>query len=630
MDKTTNGHDRKRAVLYARVSTPRQVEEGYGLDYQLDDLRAWASRLGYEVIEEVREPGISRESWERPGLNRVRELAEAGQIDAVLAWRRDRYFGEPVYRGLFQKEMEACGVKLRAMDDSPEGEFADGIKDLLAKLELRKTTDRTRAGKRQKAKQGKVLPSRQPPYGFDYAAGRYAVNEAGMAHVRRMFEMVGVEGKSLAAVKRSFEHDGVPTTHDRPYWHPTTIRRMIENDVYLARSYEEVKALVSPEAAATLDPNKRYGIYWFNRQRTRKVNGRHVREDNDPSEWIAVPTPDPSIPPGWVEAARERIKNNVRPPDAGHRFWELKGLLFCPCGRMMTTHTVRHTYKGRHYFNFYYLCSHRKRHGPRACEHAKYHNAPKVEERVRKVVLDLVRRPEVIREQVEKEIERERERLKSPERQRAGWIEEISKIGRKRDAYVEMRADGDITKEEFRQKVAVLDARKVTAERELATLDHVTERVKFLDTLPDLIEEYIRELPYLTHGLPVHVRPYTEVAVEPDSEEGFVFEEISPELFRERSPEEIEEEIRQKERERSERYRGLYETLGLKVTAHKDGTLDISIGSIELGSVSPGEEPTAVWESVTGEGFEERLDEHFRYPESRSSRRTRSPPSSRL
>jgi hypothetical protein len=52
-----------------------------------------------------------------------------------------------------------------------------------------------------------------------------------------------------------------------------------------------------------------------------------------------------------------------------------------------------------------------------------------------------------------------------------------------------MRADGDITKERFREKVAELDARKGAAERELAALDATSERAKLLESLPGLVEE---------------------------------------------------------------------------------------------------------------------------------------------
>jgi hypothetical protein len=50
---------------------------------------------------------------------------------------------------------------------------------------------------------------------------------------------------------------------------------------------------------------------------------------------------------------------------------------------------------------------------------------------------------------------------------------------------------------------------------------------------------------------------------------------ISPEMFRERTREEMQELRRAHERERAERYRGVYTSLGLRVIANKDGTLEL-------------------------------------------------------
>jgi hypothetical protein len=47
-------------------------------------------------------------------------------------------------------------------------------------------------------------------------------------------------------------------------------------------------------------------------------------------------------------------------------------------------------------------------------------------------------------------------------------------------------------------------------------------------------------------------------------------------MFRERTPEEKEELRLAEERERAERYRDVYTSLGLSVTAYKDGTLELT------------------------------------------------------
>ncbi len=54
-----NGCGPKTAVLYARASTDEQARSGYSLAQQLEALGEYAAREGYEVLEEVADPGQS-------------------------------------------------------------------------------------------------------------------------------------------------------------------------------------------------------------------------------------------------------------------------------------------------------------------------------------------------------------------------------------------------------------------------------------------------------------------------------------------------------------------------------------------------------------------------------------------
>src|ERR671910_3549631 len=150
-----NGHGPKRAILYARVSTDEQARSGYSLAQHIEALQAYTAREGYEVLEEVQDPGQRGASLERPGLDRVRDLVATGAVSVVLAQDRDRFAREPAYHYLLRKEFEEYSCKIRALndrgDDSPEGELTDGILDQLAKFERAKITERTRRGKLQKA-----------------------------------------------------------------------------------------------------------------------------------------------------------------------------------------------------------------------------------------------------------------------------------------------------------------------------------------------------------------------------------------------------------------------------------------------------------------------------------------------
>src|SRR5919202_1675650 len=192
MMQSANGHGpkKKRAILYARVSADEQAQSGYSLSQQIEALREYVTREGYEVLEEVKDPGQSGATLARPGMDRVRDLVAGDGVSVVLAQDRDRFSREPAYTYLLRREFEEHGCELRSLNDrgdgSPEGDLTDGILDQLSKYERAKTVERSRRGKLRKAREGKIIAIHTPNYGFRYNAARdgYEVDKEAMEVVR--------------------------------------------------------------------------------------------------------------------------------------------------------------------------------------------------------------------------------------------------------------------------------------------------------------------------------------------------------------------------------------------------------------------------------------------------------------
>ena len=236
----------------------------------------------------------------------------------MLAQDRDRFAREPAFHYLLESEFAKYGTKLTAINDwggdTPEGQLLRGIQDQVAKYERVLITERTRRGKLRRAREGKVVPAGSPPYGFTYdkGIGNYRVDERTICVVKRIFEMAA-SGTSLHRIRKTFEDEAIPTAEGSRFWNVNTIGKVIRNDVYRAHSYQEIKALVSPEVAARLDPGERYGISWYNRRSSYGPSSKRLRGAEKPREdWIAVPVPDVGIPREWVDAARENLEGNSR------------------------------------------------------------------------------------------------------------------------------------------------------------------------------------------------------------------------------------------------------------------------------------------------------------------------------
>jgi site-specific DNA recombinase len=512
------GHGLKTAVLwaiiYARVSTDEQARSGYSLAQQIEACRAWCEREGYEVLEVITDPGQSGASLERPGMDRVRDLVAAGGVSVMLAQDRDRFAREPAYLYLLRKEFEEHGCKIRALndrgDESPEGELTDGILDQLAKFERAKTAERTRRGRLRKAREGKVVATRSPRYGFKLNAARdcYEVDEEKMALIRRIFREVA-NGTTLQAIALKLEREGVPTPQGAKFWDRSFFRHCVFDDVYRPHSFDEVVAVVSPLVAARLDPSKEYGLWWFNRRRMtstpvsevsgdgRRYGKRYSSYTKPKEEWIAVPVSDAGVPREIVDLAREQIKDNRRPSSAGHRFWELSGGIgrCAACNRVLISRMRNKKKGGRRYQYFYYICSGYNKHGFKACEKARFASATKLEGQVWEFVRGILLDPAELRSDLDLAIELEKEgRYGDPEAEAKHWLEKLSEIDEERRGFLRLAAKGRIMDEELDEELAALEETRRTAERELKDLRRHKERVEQMEQDRDAVLEHYASL----------------------------------------------------------------------------------------------------------------------------------------
>ena len=513
----TYGHRFRQAILYARVSTDEQARSGYSLAQQLEALREYAAREGYEVLEEVRDEGWSGATLERPGMDQIRDLVALGNVSMVLAQDRDRFAREPAYHYLLRREFEEHGCSLRALndrgDDSPEGELTDGILDQLAKFQRAQIARNSRRGKLQKAREGKVMATHAPRYGFKLNAARdsYELNETEMSVVRRIFRMVGAEGKALRAVANILEQDGIPTPKGAKRWDRSFFRTCVLDDVYKPHTFDEVKAVVSPEVASRLDLSESYGLWWFNRRGLKitpvsepSENGRRYRKTyrwyhKPKEEWIAVPVPNAGIPRDLVEAARVAVEKNRRPARAGRRFWELTGgIAYCgECEYSMCATNSTRTNRGRTYAYDYYRCSNRNRYGAEVCANSPRPRANDLEPAVWDFVSGLLKKPDLLRAGLKKLIEEERHASRgNPDCEAKAWAKSLAEVDRKRSAYQDQQAEGLITIDELREKLTVLESTRAVALRELDVLKERRERVETLERDADaLLEHYALMVP---------------------------------------------------------------------------------------------------------------------------------------
>jgi DNA invertase Pin-like site-specific DNA recombinase len=139
----------KRVVIYARCSTRDQET-----DNQVAQLKAYAAQQNWEVVDTVVDVcSGGKAATERPGLDKVFDLARRRQFDLLLFWALDRFSREGSRKTIgYLAMLDDAGVDWHSFSEpyiSSLGIFKDAIIAILsalAKQEKVRISERTKAG----------------------------------------------------------------------------------------------------------------------------------------------------------------------------------------------------------------------------------------------------------------------------------------------------------------------------------------------------------------------------------------------------------------------------------------------------------------------------------------------------
>jgi len=160
-------------ALYARVSSSQQADAGT-IASQLTVLRERIAADGGAVLPHLEfiDDGYSGGTLVRPGLERLRDAAYAGDVDRLYVLDPDRLARKYAYQVVLLEELQRAGVEViflhHPAGHTPEAELLLQLQGMMAEYERAKILERTRRGKRHAASQGAVSVLSGAPYGYRY------------------------------------------------------------------------------------------------------------------------------------------------------------------------------------------------------------------------------------------------------------------------------------------------------------------------------------------------------------------------------------------------------------------------------------------------------------------------------
>ncbi len=229
----------KKAVIYVRVSTKEQVDEGNSLVTQEKICREYAIKNGFEIERVFKEQGESAKNINRTELWKMMDYCSLKKngIIAVIAYKVDRIARNiDDYRHI-RIRLKTHGVEIIStsefFEDTPAGRFMENIIANVAQFDNDVRTERSINGMRDAAREGRYVWSASIGYSNVRVAGKpnIAPNEKAIL-VQKAFEKVAQNISPIDTIWKELVKEGLVIKSGKPYTR-SAFYRMLKNPVYI-------------------------------------------------------------------------------------------------------------------------------------------------------------------------------------------------------------------------------------------------------------------------------------------------------------------------------------------------------------------------------------------------------------
>lgn len=343
----------KQAAMYVRVSTQRQKEEAT-IESQKALLQQFAKSNGFEISHEwtFEDNGVSGSTLARPALDRLRDYASEGLFDHVFILSPDRLSRKYAYQAILIDEFKANNVTL-IFQNSPTPQTAGDnlllqMQGMFAEYERAQIAERSRRGKKHKAKIGSVSVLSNAPYGYRYIKSPkgllsyFEIIDKEASIIKIIFDLYVKERLSIAGIRDYLSNQKIESPKGKAVWSRSTISNILNNSTYRGIAYFGKREKCEPNPMRLVN---RYA----------RIRGRYTARKSfrtkEKKERIEIPVPV-IIEPEIFELANQLFQKNkdqsIRNAKPGSL---LQGLISCKeCGYGFITTSSGKNSNGYRYY----------------------------------------------------------------------------------------------------------------------------------------------------------------------------------------------------------------------------------------------------------------------------------------
>ena len=226
----------RRVSIYGRVSTEHEAQLS-ALENQMQWYEDQARyHPNWTVVETYIDEGITgTQAKKRPAFLRMLEDARQGKFDLIVTREVCRFARNVVDTLVVTRELKSIGVEVFFIEDNiwtmdGDGELRLSLMATLAQEESRKTSERVKAGQKISRDNG-VLYGNGNILGYDRVGDTYVINEEQAETVRMIYDLY-LQGYGSMKIANILTEQKRKTASGLVKWSISNIMRAIRNATY--------------------------------------------------------------------------------------------------------------------------------------------------------------------------------------------------------------------------------------------------------------------------------------------------------------------------------------------------------------------------------------------------------------
>ena len=212
-----------KAIGYTRVSTEQQADGGVSLDAQKKKIEAMATVRGADLVEIIVDAGASGKNLKRSGAERLLDMVNRKEIDAVIILKLDRLTRSVKDLAELLEVFDKRGVSLISVEESLDTGTAAGrlVLNVMASVsqwEREVIGERTSSALQHKKSQGERVGTVPFGYRLDADGVHFVADAQEQAIFSRIIEL-RKSGLSLRAISEELNLSGFQTRSGSEWKH---------------------------------------------------------------------------------------------------------------------------------------------------------------------------------------------------------------------------------------------------------------------------------------------------------------------------------------------------------------------------------------------------------------------------